>query len=311
MEGTKPLCSVLVITYNQVNYIRDCLEGAVSQKCSFPYQIVVGDDASSDGTVEILKEFQERYPDKVKLLLNENNLGPAGPLAGKYNLLNTLNNCEGKYVAMCEGDDYWIDENKLEKAVSFLEENEDYSLCFHKARYEYIPDPKTYEKKSGPETNPSWDEELSFHVGDAILGLPVNTAANVFRKDTLVPLGKWFESCFGGDKVFIIKPAFQGKIKYFPDEMCVYRVHNHGITSTYKDRVEMLNNHLVTFDNLNLESNFQFQNYITQRQFNILISMLSEAKKIGFGLRVLVTLKLLMKSPRLFSKFLFSRILGN
>lgn len=116
------LVSVFVMVYNHEKYITECLDGILMQKCNFNFDIVVGEDCSTDNSREILLDYQNRYPGKFKLLLHETNIGAA------KNQMEVFKNCTGKYIAMCEGDDYWIDPFKLQKQVDFLETNEDYVL---------------------------------------------------------------------------------------------------------------------------------------------------------------------------------------
>ena len=110
--------SALVITYNQKEFIAETLESILSQKHSYRYEIIVGDDCSTDGTQDVLKEYQSRYPDIIKLSLNEKNLGIVG------NYYNTAAKAQGKYLLECAGDDYWLP-GKVEKQISLMEENPD------------------------------------------------------------------------------------------------------------------------------------------------------------------------------------------
>lgn len=114
--------SVFVMVYNHEKYIAECLDGILMQKCNYNFDIVVGEDYSIDNSREILLNYQNRYPGKFKLLLHETNMGAA------KNQMEVFKNCEGKYIAMCEGDDYWVDPLKLQKQVDFLEANKDYVL---------------------------------------------------------------------------------------------------------------------------------------------------------------------------------------
>ncbi len=113
--------SVSVITYKHVGYIRKCLDSILMQKVNFKYEIVVGEDCSEDGTREILLEYKEKHPDIFVLLLNEKNMGVSN------NSLNVRRHCRGEYTTACEGDDFWVDENKLQKQVDFLDSHPDYS----------------------------------------------------------------------------------------------------------------------------------------------------------------------------------------
>lgn len=128
----KPLVSVGVIAYQAEQYIRDCLEGILMQKTNFDFEILVGEDESSDKTREICIEYAQKFPDKIKLFLHsrKNNILTYGNPTGLFNYRNNLVNAKGKYWATCDGDDYWIDPLKLQKQVDFLEANEDYGLIY-------------------------------------------------------------------------------------------------------------------------------------------------------------------------------------
>ena len=118
----EPLVSVCVQTYQHVDYIEDCLEGILMQETSFSYEILLGEDASTDSTRNICIEYAERYPDKIRLFLHsrENNIEIGGQPTGRFNYLYNLYNANGKYIALCEGDDYWTDSLKLQKFLNFF-----------------------------------------------------------------------------------------------------------------------------------------------------------------------------------------------
>lgn len=132
-----PKVCIRCITYNHEAYIRDCLEGFVMQKTNFPYIAIVHDDASTDGTASIIREYAERYPDIIKPIYEvENQYSKPGNLLGK--LMNKACLETGApYIAICEGDDYWTDPLKLQKQVDFLESHPDYSLVFANVRLHY------------------------------------------------------------------------------------------------------------------------------------------------------------------------------
>lgn len=121
--GNKKL-SVVTVTYNQERFIRKTLESIVSQKVDFEYEVLVGDDCSTDGTAAIVREFAEKYPDIIVPIIREKNFGMTG------NIADLLMRTQGEYVAFIEGDDYWIDDHKLQKQVDFLDAHPDYVACF-------------------------------------------------------------------------------------------------------------------------------------------------------------------------------------
>ena len=141
---TIPLVSISCITYNHASYIRECLEGFLMQKTNFPFEILIHDDASTDGTADIIREYEVKYPDLIKPILREKNLYSQGIRSiDQFN----YERAQGKYIALCEGDDFWTDPNKLQIQFDFMESHPDYSLCMH-GRYNlnyfnkrYYPDP--------------------------------------------------------------------------------------------------------------------------------------------------------------------------
>jgi len=125
-----PLLSVCIITYNHKNYISKAIDSALNQITSFDYQIIIADDCSNDGTREILLAFKEKYPEKIELILQEKNIGPA------KNWMDLLSSASSKYISYFEGDDYWLDMHKLQKQIDFLESNNDCGLVYSKSSIE-------------------------------------------------------------------------------------------------------------------------------------------------------------------------------
>ena len=128
----KPLVAIHCLVYNHEPYLRDCLEGFVMQQTNFPFVAIVHDDASTDGSAAIIREYEERYPDIIKPIYEtENQYSKHDGSLGR--IMNAAIDATGaKYVAICEGDDYWTDPLKLQKQVDFMEANPEYSICFHK-----------------------------------------------------------------------------------------------------------------------------------------------------------------------------------
>jgi glycosyltransferase involved in cell wall biosynthesis len=206
----KPKISACLITYNQENFIKKCLEGAVSQIVNFDYEIIIGDDCSSDNTKQICLEYSTKYPNLIKYTKRNNNLGMIG------NWITTISECSGNYIALCEGDDYWTDPYKLQKQVDFLDANPDYVLSFHKVKIlqpngELVKDfitkvPENYETQ----------ETL------ARLGNYIHTPSVVFR-NVLKELPKEFSISPIGDYFMYMLLSEHGKLKYLEEEMAVYR----------------------------------------------------------------------------------------
>jgi len=224
-----PLVSVHVITYQHVDYIQECIDGILMQKVNFPIEIVIGEDESTDGTREKCIEYAKQYPDKIRLFLRDRKqtIVNDGQKIYYFNGKLTLKACRGKYIALCEGDDYWIDPYKLQKQVDFLQSNSSYSLCFH--RY--------YRKINGHlELMPAhYDEKEKITIekyAKKVSG--VHTLSVVFKNDTdLFSLKDYLGKDTGTYFLFMLI-AERGCFKYFSDPMAVYRVNTSGMYSGKK-----------------------------------------------------------------------------
>lgn len=234
------MVSVCMITYNHEAFIKEAIEGVLMQQTSFPIELVIGEDCSTDRTREICIEYQQKYPDKIRLLLNEKNLGMMP------NFIQTLNACTGKYIALCEGDDYWTDPLKLQKQVDFLEENEAYAICFHDV--EVVFENKVPEKGKGFEYEGNKDE---FTFDDLLFtGNLMHTPSVVFRRQE-----KTFPEidAVTGDYFLHLYNAYYGKIKRLREKMACYRVHDNGVFSNRgnwdpKRRLEFFLKQLKAFE---------------------------------------------------------------
>ncbi len=216
MLSEKPLVSIYMLAYNHGDYIRQALDGILMQKVDFKYEIVVGEDCSTDDTRDILRAYKEKYPDKMKLILYEKNVGYLN------NDIEVRRQCTGKYVAQCEGDDYWVDPNKLQKQVDFLESHPEYIGVAHKVR---VVDEEG-SPRGGFNLHLFCQDEVyqTKHVEKGIL--PGQTATLVFRNifahdsSALDRLG----SCrANADTRLAFYLAIHGNIYCFDDVMSHYR----------------------------------------------------------------------------------------
>ncbi|MEI7675362.1 MAG: glycosyltransferase [Bacteroidales bacterium] len=222
-----PLVSVWVITYQHRNFITDCLAGILMQKTNFPIEIVIGDDESSDGTREFCKQYAENNPDKIRLFLRERNQSVV-TLNGKTLYFNgrlTTMSCRGKYIAFCEGDDYWTDPYKLQKQVDFLENNQSFAICFHNAN--------VFNNKENTFVfqQPGINEDKIYTINDYLKNNPCPTAAVLFKSEYINSLPEWFSKTpFGDYTLYLYILSKSGKnAYYFKDTMSVYRIHSGGV----------------------------------------------------------------------------------
>lgn len=213
--------SVCLITYNHERYIRQALDGVLRQDVDFPWEVVIGEDCSTDGTAAVVREYAGRFPHVVRVLDTPHNLG----LNGKGNLARTLAACTGEYVALLEGDDYWIDPHKLRRQVTALDRRRDWALCFHPVRCEIEGRPgKTTVFPSAPPVEPLTLRHL-------LARNLMQTCSVVFRNKLFDALPDWWFRLPMGDWPLHILNAQYGDIGFVPDVMGVYRVHARGLWS--------------------------------------------------------------------------------
>lgn len=220
-EKIKPLVAIYCITYNHEPYIREALEGFVMQKTNFPFIAVVHDDASTDGTATIIREYTEKYPAIIKPIIeNENQYSKHNGSVGKV-MKRAVELSGAKYIAMCEGDDYWVDSLKLQKQIDFMEAHPDYSMCFHR-----ISSTGYYQRKDNAFDSVKTKE---YSAKDLLGKWIVHTSAIVYRSEFMKFIPSHPDFCVG-DNVLLATCIHYGKIYAFEDIMGVYRRTDEGWT---------------------------------------------------------------------------------
>lgn len=243
-----PRLSVIVPTFNHGKFITQTLDGILQQKTNFDVEILIGDDASTDNTSLIIKEFQKRFPDKIKAFLHPKNLGPSEPkmLGGKNNVTFLFQQATSQYIALCEGDDYWTNPHKLQKQVDFLDVNPEYALTHHQLEIIYEDGSATqlFNEENQPETS-----ELKDLLADESWFL--GTASTVFRNTIRGEFPDWWLKTASGDLGIFILTTQYGKIKYFAETMGIYRKHSGGMTTIHTPQnVDFLTNRMEMFREL-------------------------------------------------------------
>jgi len=206
----EPFFSVVVITFNQQKYIKQTLDSIIKQEHGYTYEIIIGDDCSSDGTQDILVKFKEDYFDIIKLILNKNNLG----LIGNY--FNAINCCLGKYIMICAGDDYWLP-GKVKSQIEFMENNPDMGMCCGNFQWLYTSGKKNTTKYlSGLRSV----ENLIKNYDIAAVTMCVRKKKFLEYIDTVKPREKnWLME----DLPISLWFAFNSKIFYLDEIFAVYR----------------------------------------------------------------------------------------
>lgn len=215
------LVSVLCITYNHSNYIKDTLNGFLNQKTNFKFNIVIFDDASTDGTSDIILDYQNRYPEIFDVHISPIN---TNKLPIRNDILHSLyeHNLVGKYVAICEGDDYWIDENKLQQQVEYMEQHDECTMTAHATKW--LDCNKNTIREYHPYTM------MGYLDGKDIIIQPngsLSTASLVMRKEIIMG-EEGFPVCDVADWPWQLYAITKGKIYYFDKTMAVYRYMHNG-----------------------------------------------------------------------------------
>lgn len=223
MNNKRPLVSISCITFNHASYIRQCLDGFLMQKTNFEFEVLIHDDASSDGTEQIIREYEAEYPDIIKPLYEKENQWVKGRRGSK---IFNYPRAKGKYIALCEGDDYWTDPLKLQKQVDFLEVNLDYGLVHTKA--------KIYNQTKNRFLKYTLGDENNTYL-DLLFKNRITTATVLFRKDLLLgyleeikPLTHNWKM---GDYPMWLWFAYHTKIKLLSDCTTVRRLVSESLTN--------------------------------------------------------------------------------
>lgn len=276
--------SVFCLTYNHEKYLRRCLDGFVMQKTTFSFEVLVHDDASTDGTAEIIREYAEKYPAIIKPTYQTENQYSKG-----VGIIRTilLNKAQGEYLAWCEGDDCWTDSDKLQKQVAFLDTHPEYSCCYHRVLCNNLRD-------NSIRYIPNIERSRDFDVDEIIKGGALfQLSAIMIRSEFYKTMPEWFTVKGAGDFPLYIYAAMCGKCHVLSDVMSMY---NHGTEGSWTERVgynkeknlEHEKRVLAMFYRINEHYDYRYNDSITyaidRAQFNIhiLCGNMKEARKAKY-----------------------------
>ena len=226
-----PFISVSVAAYQHENYIRKCLDGILMQQTDYPFEIIIGEDESKDKTRSICIEYANKFPDKIRLFLRDRKISHLFDDEG--NLIKRLNgvfgfgrmSARGKYMAVCEGDDYWTDPLKLQKQVDFLEKNKNYAFTFHAVEVKNEVPNLIYSYPIPVKSTLNFNDILKKHY--------IPTCSLVFKRECFPnPTPFFFYNCLMGDVPFELLLASNGRVYFFKEKMGVYRKNVMSITQT-------------------------------------------------------------------------------
>jgi glycosyltransferase involved in cell wall biosynthesis len=221
----KPVVSILTLAYNQEKTILNAIEGVLSQKVTFKIEHIILDDSSTDSTEEVVNSSCLNGNSILRYIRNDKNIGPSN------NGLKGLNLCNGKYIAFCEGDDYWIDENKLQKQVDFLDQNPQYGGVSTNNRW-FIEKENRFQDSIAAEGEITFEELSQSNT--------INSQTILFRRE-LIDKIDWLKTLKIGDWALHLLVTSQQPYYRLPDITTVYRVHEGGVHSLLKEEFKIRN----------------------------------------------------------------------
>lgn len=297
MKNENIMVSVCCTVYNQEKYIKKAIDSFLKQKVNFKYEIIIHDDASSDSTPEIIKEYQKKYPEIIRPIYQKENQYSKGE---KVSLI-AMKKAKGKYIALCEGDDYWIDSTKLERQVKYMEKHPKCSLCFHNA---YTFDLLTQNKvPMMKKTRRYYKFFKNYDVGDMAKLDFIPTASLMFRNSDVKRLPDFYKSSIVGDLPLRLIMTSFGYCHYIDRIMSMY-VRGTGQSATdefnknLKDidkTIEYLTKKQECIKNVNKYTNYSFN-----KEFQIALDRVESDKYMYKGqyVELFKNKKILKASPR-------------
>ena len=295
------MVSICCTTYNHGKFIEQAIKGFIEQKTNFKYEIIIRDDASTDNTQEIIKDYEKKYPELIRGIYEKENTYSKG-IWGEI-IYKMYENAKGKYIAICEGDDYWCDQNKLQLQVDYMEQNPECTFCFHDAYVfdnkeqkivkNYMPvhkQQKKYMKKNG-----------NYNAGELALLADTPTASYFFRNEDRWP--KWMYTAISGDTPMQIIKTAKGYGHYIDRKMCVYRINTgFSVTDSWRNsnidlKKKQLKGFILLYENINKELEYEynrvFSKIITEHYKALL--MLDPMEKYNIDKNVKIKLNLFFR----------------
>jgi glycosyltransferase involved in cell wall biosynthesis len=220
-DRIEPLVSVIMLAWNHEATIAQAIESIISQKCDFPFELLIGEDSSSDSTLNICHLFLKKYPKIIRLLTSDANVGM------HRNFARLWRRARGKYIAFCEGDDFWVDENKLAKQVAWFQAHPEFTLC------------GAYTKKIIKDSNGNWIQngiigpaklKEKYEIQDLIPSYSFHFSS-VMMRNKIIDFPRWLWDVYCVDRPLYLFCAEKGPVGFIPECLSVYRLHEGGVWS--------------------------------------------------------------------------------
>lgn len=212
--------SIAIIAYNHSKFIIQAVNSVLMQQVNFDYELVIGEDCSTDNTGELLVNLQKQHPNKIRLLSSEKNLG----VQRNYN--RTIQACQGQYIAVLDGDDYWTSPCKLQKQVDFLDSHPEFTACFHNVLIYFEDESRSHHRMRPP------DQRKVVTFEDLLITKTIPTCSLMFRNGLVKEFPEWAYSVYMVDWLLNLLCARNGPIGYIDEMMATYRIHPEGLWSS-------------------------------------------------------------------------------
>ena len=262
--------SVTLVTFNHEKFITQAIESILLQEVNFDYEIIIGEDFSRDSTREIVIAYQKKYPDKIRLILPEKNLG----CYGQKIFVQTLQACRGEYIALLDGDDYWTFPDKLQQQVDYLDNHPECAICFHDVTTIFE------DRAEAPRRYNDYEPSQFSELENILKSNFIPTCSTLYRRDLFGEFPDWYYDTVCGDWVLHVLNARYGKIGYINQSMGVYRVHKNGLFSGMK-KIQQLKEAIKCYELLNEYLNFEYNQIIKSEQIYRYLTCFLIYKKEG------------------------------
>lgn len=292
--------TIRCVTYNHEPYLRQCLDGFVMQKTNFAFEAIVHDDASTDKSADIIKEYAEKYPDIIKPIFETENQYSKRD-GSIRRIMNDATSKTTKYIALCEGDDYWTDPLKLQKQFDFMEANPDYSLCFHNAMIHY---------QDGRDKDRIFAEleERDYIPAELYEKWLVPTASIFTRKDIYLQQQPKLNNpnFLYGDNPLIISLAYAGKVHCINEIMSVYRINEGSITNTLfiNNADKIIKHHMCMLKTFGKDLKINANKHIYGCSYSLMLQLIKEKQYFHAIKYLFIAIK---TNPRKFFYSLYNR----
>ena len=289
----RPKVSVCMITYGHEKYVEASINGVLMQECDFDYELIISNDCSPDNTDVVVQKIIKNHPlsNKIKYTKHEKNLGMMP------NFLFALDRCDGQYIALCEGDDFWTDALKLQKQINFLKENQDCSLCFHNASvyFENTKHSKLFVNKY----------HKTFYSGNDILeNWLIPTASmvfvNVFKS---YKLPDFFAKAMHGDLALQLFLYEHGNFGVINENMCTYRINESGATQTFFYSIPYRHAYISQLNEMKIYFKGRYNNYFNKYIIDQHRSLIKNYKGTNFLIQIKILFTMITSEPLAILKY--------